>query len=249
MKGRRRIGWWIAMASAVVLLVACLNSRSLLRTAGRCLDVGRPPQKADAVVLLNGGYNTRPFVAAALVHGGWAPKVILNTVSLHPVQAAGVVPPSHEIALKALQYGEVPRDRVVLLETSVKTTFDEARGVANYLAANPATRLLLVTEGPHTRRAEWIFRLVLDRLVPDRHVEIVSISAPAEDFDPATWWRSKSGFLFVTSEYLKLLFYALRYGWLGYEIAVLALAVLILRTWFRRRRKPVSVVLQQDFAG
>ncbi len=204
---------------------------------GNLLDVGRPPQKADAVVLLNGSYNTRPFVAAALVRGGWAPKVILNTVALHAVQSAGAVPPSHVVALKVLDYGGVPRSDVVLLDTSATTTFDEAAGVAAYLDSHPAARLLLVTEGPHTRRSEWVFRQVLGR----RQVEIISVSAPTEGFDFATWWRSEAGFLFVVSEYLKLAFYALRYGWLGCEILGLAVAVMILRAWFRRRRKRDSV--------
>jgi hypothetical protein len=77
-------------------------------------------------------------------------------------------------------------------------------------------------------------------MLADRHVEITTVSAPTEGFNYATWWRNEDGFLFVVSEYFKLFFYALRYGWLGYEIAVFFALALILRTWFWRRRKPVS---------
>jgi uncharacterized SAM-binding protein YcdF (DUF218 family) len=152
------------------------------------------------------------------------------------MEADGVLPPSHEIGLRVLEYGGVRRNEVALLDVSANTTYDEAKGVAEYLAAHPAKRLLLVTEGPHTRRAQWIF----ERVLTASHPEITVVSAPTDGFDFGAWWRSEYGFLFVTSEYLKLFFYVLRYGWLGYEIIAAVVAVLILRAWFRRRRKPDS---------
>ena len=233
MKKLRKIACWLALASVIAMLCLGLTSPAVLLALGRWLDVGRPPQKADAVVLLNGSYNTRPFVAAALVRGGWVTKVVLNTVALHPVQLAGAIPPSHEIALKILEYGGLARNDVVLLDTSARTTFDEAAGVAKYLDTHPLKRLLLVTEGPHTRRSVWVFRQVL----AGRHVEVIPVSAPTEGFDFAAWWQSEDGFLFVVSEYFKLVFYALRYGWLAYEIVAAVAAIVILRAWFRRRRK------------
>jgi uncharacterized SAM-binding protein YcdF (DUF218 family) len=253
MKKRWRKGYWIVGACGVLIIVLAFNSRALLSAAGRWLDVGGTPQKADAVVLLNGGYNTRPFTAAALVRGSWAPQVLLCTVAPHALEADGVLPSSHEIGVRVLEYAGVHRSEVTLLDRTVpstdssvndlaprrasaKTTFDEAAAVAEYLTAHPAKRLLLVTEGPHTRRARWIFERVLAGHCP----EIYVVSAPTEGFEYAVWWRSKDGFLFVVSEYFKLFFYALRYGWLGYEIAAFVIAALILRACFRRWRKPVS---------
>jgi uncharacterized SAM-binding protein YcdF (DUF218 family) len=236
MRKRRHAVYWILAACAVAILILALNSTALLHAAGRWLDVGGQPQRADAVVLLNGGYNTRPFVAAALVRGGWTPKVLLSTGGLHAMEADGALPRSHEIALRVLEYGGVQRSEVALLDVSVNTTYDEAKAVADYLAVHPAKRLLLVTEAPHTRRSRWIFERVLAKQSP----EIAVVSAPTDGFDYSVWWRSEDGFLFVVSEYFKLFFYALCYGWLGYEIVAAVVAALILRVWFRRRRKPES---------
>ena len=235
MMKRRKTAFWIIAACALAILVMALNRRALLSAAGRWLDVGGKPQRADAVVLLNGGYNTRPFVATALVRGGWAPKVLLSTCVLHALEADRAIPRSQDIALRVLEYGGARRSEVEMLNVSAQTTFDEAVAVADYLAVHPAKRLLLVTEGPHTRRARWIF----ERVLAAQQTEISVVSAPTDGFDYSVWWRSNNGFLFVVSEYLKLFFYALRYGWLGYEIAAAVLAVLMLRAWFRRRRKPV----------
>lgn len=229
----RTVGCGIIAAGAIVGLGLAIASPAVLSALGRWLDVGRPPEKADIAVMLNGSYNSRPFVAAALVRGGWAAKVVLNTVALHPYEASGAIPRSHEIALRILEYGGVLPKDVVLLDTSAKTTFDEAAGVAEYLHTHHVKRLLLVTEGPHMRRSVWIFRKVL----AGKPVEVIPVSAPAENFNLAAWWQTEEGFLFVVSEYFKLAFYALWYGWLTYEILAVLAAVAILRAWFWRRRK------------
>jgi len=232
LKRSRYRRWPIIAFGCILVFVLAFNPWSLPWVA-RWLDVGSPPQKADAVVLLNGGLNTRPFVAAALVHGGWAPKILLNTVAAHPSEISGAIPPFFEINSKAFEYGGVSRDRVVCLDSAVNTTFDEAKAVADYLTDHPAKRLMIVTEGPHTRRSRWIFQ----RVLTGRPVEIVLISAPAEGFENENWWRSEAGFLFVVSEYFKLFYYGLHYSWLGYEIVVSVAVMIFLCTWFLRRRK------------
>jgi uncharacterized SAM-binding protein YcdF (DUF218 family) len=223
----------IGLLVAVILILLVVLSPGNLPRAAQWLDVGGPPKKADAVVLLNGSYSIRPFVVAALVHGGWAPKVLLNTVADHPDQTESVIPHSFDISVKTLAYGGVDRHQIERLDTAASTTFDEAQGVANYLAEHPARRLLIVTEGPHTRRARWIFQRVLAGLP----VEIVMVSAPSDEFNNANWWRSEAGFLFVVSEYLKLFYYALRYGWLGYQMVVGSVLGLLIFAWFWRHRK------------
>jgi uncharacterized SAM-binding protein YcdF (DUF218 family) len=227
---------WLVLIPLGVLLVVFLWNRQILPLLARWLDAVGPPQKGDAGVLLTGGLNTRPFVAAALLHGGWAPKILLNSVAAHPNQARGTIPPSDEIISKVLAYGGVPPDCVVCLDSKVETTFDEAKAVAKYLAGHPTQRLIIVTDGPHTRRARWIFERALDR----QAVEIEMVSAPVDEFDNENWWRSEEGFLFVVSEYFKLFFYGLRYGWLGYEILVVMAVLIFLGTWFSRRRKLIQ---------
>jgi uncharacterized SAM-binding protein YcdF (DUF218 family) len=230
---RKRFRLGIVVAAGVLLIMAAALNPWTLRQAGRWLDVGGPPRKADAVVLLNGGINTRPFVASALVTGGWAPKILLNTMSTHLNESNHVIPHSFDINLKTLNYGGVSRDRIVLLDSAAKTTFDEAKAVADYLAEHPAKRILIVTEAPHTRRARWIFQ----RVLADVPVEITMVSAPTDGFDSSNWWRNEIGFLFIISEYFKLFFYGLRYGWLGCQlIAGVGLGVIIYACFYRRRQ-------------
>ena len=63
------------------------------------------------------------------------------------------------------------------------------------------------------------------------------ISAPSDEFNSENWWKSEAGFLFVLSEYLKFVYYGLRYGWLGPTILAAVVLFFFARAWFRRRRQ------------
>lgn len=59
---------------AAVAAMCWANYPRLLRAAANWLDVGQRPRKADYVMLLNGGEESRPFAAAALLRQHWAPR-------------------------------------------------------------------------------------------------------------------------------------------------------------------------------
>ena len=48
------------------------------------LDVGQQPRQADYVMVLNGGENTRPFAAAALVGAGCGPACSWPKLNCRP---------------------------------------------------------------------------------------------------------------------------------------------------------------------
>ena len=95
--------WLVALLLAVVVLAACWAAYPrLLRAAASWLDVGQRPHKADYVMLLNGGENSRPFAAAALVKGHWARRVLVAETAASPEVIDGIVPPYHEINRRVL---------------------------------------------------------------------------------------------------------------------------------------------------
>jgi uncharacterized SAM-binding protein YcdF (DUF218 family) len=218
------------LAVAAGLLAGLVLGRGrLLPAVAAWLDVGESPQRADAVLLLLGDADTRPMAAAALVKGGWARRVMLNTVAPTPQAEMGVTPPWDEINRRVLLRCGVPQQDIVVLDSRVRTTYDEVAALADCLAASPRTRVLVLTEWPHTRRARWILRQVLG----DRASQTTVVSAPTDEYQVDSWWQSEAGFAFVTSEYLKLGFYAVRYGAAGYVAAVAA--ALFLGWWAYRR--------------
>ena len=138
------------------------------------------------------------------MEGRLAQRVLVTTVAIHPEQ--DFTPPDHELNMRVLRACGVPAKDIVLLPGQAVSTRDEAQALAEYLAATPGQRLLVVTNGYHTRRARWIF----NRLLGSRAGRITLISVRPDDFRPEVWWQDEKGFSTISGECIKLGFYGLR---------------------------------------
>jgi uncharacterized SAM-binding protein YcdF (DUF218 family) len=191
---------------ATLLLAAYLARSQLLLAMGRFLDVSERPRPVDVVLVLGGGANQRPFVAAALFRAGLARRVLVPTVKLNAANEEDLYPPEHELIRRVLESRGVPPERVVPLPEECNSTLDEALALARFLDAEPETTVAVVTHDFHTRRARSLFRRVLGGRIARVHF----VSAPTEDFSADDWWCTAEGFATYTTEYLKLVLYTLR---------------------------------------
>jgi uncharacterized SAM-binding protein YcdF (DUF218 family) len=203
---------------------------------GMWLDVGEEPCPVDAVVVLSGEPNTRPFVAAALVRVGLADRAIIPQArrGVEVIEERAFA--DDYVVRKVLLARGVSQEKIVLLEGANLSTFDDARAVAKWLAGEHATSLAVVTNDFHTRRARWVF----ERVLAGSPVRLVMISAPSDDFRPQRWWHVASGLNAYTSEYVKLLAYWLRYGNGAYWVAAIAIACIVATALVRRLARKKS---------
>ncbi len=187
---------------AVAVLLVALHPW-LLPLAGRFLDVSEPPREVDDVMVLGGGADTRPFVAAALYKAGLAHRVLVPTVMASPDVDDGLTAPEHEVMRQVLLKRGVPAEAIVLLPGDVNSTADEARSLKRYLDEHPGRRVAVVTNDYHTRRARHIFHTELG-------AELPFFAAPTDGYDAGDWWRSEEGCSLYLNEYLKMATY-----WVG----------------------------------
>ncbi len=208
MRSRRR--WLIAALVIVTLLAALWVTRwRILAAAGAFLVDAAPAQQADLILLLNGDLDTRPAAAAALWKQDIAPRIaIARSESSRAVQM-GLVPNVTELAIELLLREGVPRGALseIPFPGGVTSTFDEARALKRWLREHPAPRVLVVTNAIHTRRARWIF----SRELKGAGVQLAFFAVPDRRYRVEQWWENEHGFLGVYNEYLKLLYYRLRY--------------------------------------
>src|SRR5262252_6805294 len=94
---------------AVCLLVFCvlLSAFYLLRSSilsglASAWIVNDAPQKADAIVLLGGGLETRPFAAAKLYRDGFAPRILIVRARSSPTDDLGLTTREHNVARQVL---------------------------------------------------------------------------------------------------------------------------------------------------
>ncbi len=215
--------WLVAIITIVLLLgVGWWWRHWLFPPVAAWLDVASEPVRAEYVFVLPGDEETRPFVAAALVRKGWAHHVLVPQVYVDPADEQ-ITAPAHEVIAKVLQLRGVPEERITILQAASTSTFEDVAALDRFLQSHSQARVLVVTSNFHTRRTAW----VLSRALGPRFQQVHLVGTPYERLVPEQWWTSCWGFQAVTSEYLKLLYYALRYGSLRWWLLAMLGLVLI----------------------
>jgi uncharacterized SAM-binding protein YcdF (DUF218 family) len=189
----------------VVVSTAIAGAVLGLYCAAGWLSAADPPQQADAIVVLGGGFE-RPFQAADLYRQGFAPKIYISAPArehqYRMLDAAGIPYPREEdVVREVLLKKGVPADAIELLGNNLISTAAEAQAARAWFAGR-APRLLVVTSPYHVRRARMIFADALPA---------ASIRMIASSYDPLppSWWKDQSAARNVLLELPKIAYYAL----------------------------------------
>src|SRR6267142_4877834 len=91
----------MALAGAVLAVTAWIAPEPVLRWAAEAWIVSDPVAAADAVAVLGGGLDDRPFAAAAYYRQGLVKKVLVSDVAPGPAEAIEVLP-GHAAANRAV---------------------------------------------------------------------------------------------------------------------------------------------------
>lgn len=204
---RRRLILLIALLGALVLW-------PLLAWAGaRLLIVKSEIASADAIVVMSGSstYLERANWAAKLFREGRAHFVILTNDSL----IAGWDrkeernPYFYELAKRELVNRGVPESKILVVSDIALGTYEESLGVRDYATAHQLKRLLIVTSAYHTRRTLWSLRHACEG-----SGIAIGIDSPPPGWQtpsPSRWWWRRWGWKVVAGEYVKLVYYWMRY--------------------------------------
>ncbi|HEX8719530.1 MAG TPA: YdcF family protein [Pyrinomonadaceae bacterium] len=193
-----------------VAVVALAAWAVAARGAAEALVVSEELPRADALVVLAGSQANaeRTARAAELYREGRAPLVLLTDDGQRGGWSRELQrnPSFAERAAWELERGGVPRGAIVTLPPPVSSTHEEALLVRGYALQRGLRSVMLVTSGYHTRRALWTFRKEFggDRVA-------VGVSAAGKTPAPGGWWLSPRGWRAVAGEYVKMVYYRLRY--------------------------------------
>lgn len=231
-KGKQRRLLVSGCAVGIVMGLAYLTRTETLPSVVNVLDVGQSPQRADYVFIMMGDEETRPFVAAALLRQGYADTALFARFRPPAGWRTDVRPLPHTVIQSVLRSQGIAADRIQPLPDEAATTAEEMAALGRFLTAESHATVSIVTNDFHTRRTRWS----LHRQWADVANRIHLVSAPLNGVRRDTWWSFERGFVFFTTELLKLTFYWLRFGygvlWLGASL----LAMVGIRRYVRRRR-------------
>ncbi len=176
----------------LIALTGCLFLGVVaLGVAKWALSIEHPPAKADVIVILGGGVEDRALLAAKLFNAGWAPRIFIT--------GTGDGEGNRQLLLK---HG-VPAS-VIELEDASMTTKENAEFTIPHLRKAGVKKVLMVTTWFHSRRALSSFRF----FAPD--LEFVSVPT---NYHLINGWRpDRYALPRVFKEYVKICWYAVRYG-------------------------------------
>jgi uncharacterized SAM-binding protein YcdF (DUF218 family) len=212
-----KIAGGLMLIAAGLLLVPAVRSR-VLPAVAEGLDVGEDPECTRYVLILPGEETGRSLTAAALVRIGLAQDVLILQNPDSADVKDGITLPTARISSRILRHRGIPIDRVLLVPSESRTTFDDALALSHFLRGRGGD-VTIVTSGFHTRRARFVFRRVLGPQAEQLHF----FSAEYPAFSSNQWWQQREGLRLILTEYLKLAFYYVRYGgwWVWGAIALL----------------------------
>jgi uncharacterized SAM-binding protein YcdF (DUF218 family) len=170
------------------------------------------PSRADALVVMSGSANyiERTRWAAQLFREGRAPMVLVTNDDLRGGWSSSEQrnPYFFEREVDELHAAGVPSDKIVVIREPVSSTYEEATMLQRHAVSNSLRSLVVVTSAYHSRRALWSMR----RAFEGSGIEIgIDPVAPDQTSKPANWWLRKRGWREVPSEYVKLVYYWVKY--------------------------------------
>jgi len=195
----------LAISVAVWSLVAWLAARSLI--------VRAELSSADALVVLSGSstYLERTSWAARLYSEGRAPLVILTNDNVRGGWSVAEQrnPLFVELAAEELKRKGVPAEKIETILEAASGTYEEALRLRQYSVAHNLRSILVVTSAYHSRRALWTLRRVFEGSGIEIGLDTpgTGIQTPA----PATWWWHPAGWQIVPGEYVKMIYYWMKY--------------------------------------
>ena len=129
----------------------------VLRGAANLWIVSDPISRADAIVVLGGGLETRPFIAAQMWRRGLADKILISQFPEERAVSIGVMPSHSELNRQILLKLDIPADAIETFGTANKNTRDEAVALREWTKRNAASAFIIPSEIFSARRVRWIF--------------------------------------------------------------------------------------------
>jgi len=209
LRKRRFIERLVAATLLLTILAvgAWVGHATLLRGVADLWIVSDPVAPSDVVVVLGGGLEVRPFVAAELYKKRLVTKVLVSQVAENRSTAIGAIPGHTELNRMLLLKLGVPEAAIEMFGQANRSTGDEASALKDWASQHRVSRIVIPTEIFAARRVRWIFNR--EFAGSSVRIEVPSFEAPG--YTRAEWWKTELGLISFQNEIMKYLYYRLKY--------------------------------------
>jgi uncharacterized SAM-binding protein YcdF (DUF218 family) len=186
---------------------AWLAREPLLRGLADLWIVSDALAPADAVVVLGGQIEVRPFAAADLYQRGLVRKVLLSSNVEGRAVVIGGAQGHMEANRRVLLTLGVPENAIETFGQGNSSTSDEVTALRQWTERHEASSIIIPTEPFATRRVRW----AMHRAFADRDIRILVLSVDPPGYTRTEWWKSAAGLITFQNEVMKYIYYRLNY--------------------------------------
>jgi uncharacterized SAM-binding protein YcdF (DUF218 family) len=202
----RRVALALVAGVALLGLWAWHKPETVLGGAADLWIVSDEPAPADAIAVLGGGLEYRPFAAADYFRRGLAPKILVSNIGASPAERLGVLRSHVRANIEILQKLGVPAAAIEPFGDHLSDTFAEATALHEWAVRNGAHRIMVPTDIFGARRLRWTLHHVFGN---DAVILVPAIDLP--DYQRDNWWKNEHGVIGFQNEVAKYLYYRLKY--------------------------------------
>jgi uncharacterized SAM-binding protein YcdF (DUF218 family) len=192
---------------AIVAAGGWLMRERVLLGAAELWIVSDPVSRANAIVVLGGGLEIRPFVAAELWRKGLADKILISQGSEERAVSIGAIPSHSEQNREVLLKLGVPAGVIEKFGTASRNTRDEALALRKWAELNRPSGFIIPSEIFSARRVRWIFRHEFSGT--GVIIEVPSFESP--EYTRWDWWKTERGVIAFQNEFMKYIYYRWKY--------------------------------------
>jgi uncharacterized SAM-binding protein YcdF (DUF218 family) len=180
----------------------------VLQGAAQAWIVCDPIEPADAVAVLGGGIDTRPFAAAKYYHQGLVPKILVSSARTSPSERLGVSTSQTELNRAVLLRLGVPETSIEIFGHELSSTFEESVALREWAERAHVTRIIVPTETFSSRRVKW----TMQHSFALTKIRVRVLALEPWEYSRYQWWRREGGLISFQNEVLKYIYYRLKYG-------------------------------------
>jgi uncharacterized SAM-binding protein YcdF (DUF218 family) len=209
---KARLARWVRLSVAFLVVLgiavcAWIARAPLLRAAADLWVVSDEVTHADAVAVLGGGLDVRPFAAADLYRQGLVDKVLVSNNGKDRAALIGAVQGHTDANQQVLLKLGVPESAIETFGLDNQNTRDEAIALREWADRHDATTIIVPTEVFAARRVQWIFQ----REFAEKGIRIEVPSYEPSEYSKAAWWKTAAGLITFQNEVIKYVYYRLKY--------------------------------------
>lgn len=202
----RKLLWWL-FALLMIALALWVFRFPLLRAIGDLLIKNDKIHHADAIYVLGGASVDRGNAAAELMKNRSAPVAFCTGENIpQSLLGEGLLLTEGRLTTNVMLRNGVLEEQVFPIEKGT-STWDESHIILDHARKIPADTIILVTTDFHSRRVGRVFRAPFRK----SGITVMVHGAPSSTYDAKRWWESEEGLLMVNNEYVKSIYYWLKY--------------------------------------